>query len=598
MAYKDNNVNNNDNKNVTKYNIKDVKELISNKIAAVKMNTEDDSKDAIKDRCLDAFLEAQEELGFELGARETTAMVLGFLNAEIASYNENIKKGGTKMRGYEFLPPDILAKIVVRYEPIERISINGKKTSDDSTIIGVYVADGDMVGTYDLNESAINGSIAKYSSLENSKQVAEVRAKIFDLMKDKVSFLDSNPHKVAVQNGIFDWDTKELEPFSHEYVTLNKMNVICDLDMEEPQIIMPDGEVWTPREWLKSLSDDEDVRQLMLDMLTAAVFSGCKWDKIFLLYSSLGNNGKGTFLVLIENMLGEQNCAHIALEEYSQSELMLEAMGKKAIISHESDVGKFITSAKDLKSTGTQDSITCKRKYKSVITFKPTSFAAHAINDLPRFKDKSGGLNRRFAIVPFDKCFNGVEREYIREDYLKRPEVLSYFFKMAVENRKPNFKHDLPEASLALLDEFKEVNNPLYVFYKECVCEYEAWDMYPFQFIFAHYKAWFAKNYDSGTNLGRTTFIRDLTQIVLSDEDSPFTVVSNKENKWIPAELDGAMDGVEEAIIEYGLQDYIAKSYHGTDPEKITNFKRPKKCRSYLLRKKANTTTKQTTEQE
>ena len=570
---------------VKKYNIKDIKESISKKILQKKSSTIDDSKDAIKDRCLSAYLEAQEELGFEIESREISAMILFFLNKEIMSYNEGVSKGGTRLRGYEFLPPDILAEIIVRYEHIERISMNGKKTSDDSTIIGVYVDDGEMVGTYDLDESAINSTVKKYSSLENSKQVAEVRAKIFDLMKNRVSFLDSNPYKVAVQNGVFNWDTKELEPFSPEYVTLNKMDVVCDLDMEEPEITMPDGEVWTPSGWLNSLSDDEGVRQLYLDMITAAVFSGCKWDKIFLLYSPLGNNGKGTFLNLIENMLGEQNCAFVPLEEYSQSEIMLQAMGKKAILSHESDVGVFIKSAKDLKSATTQDSITVKRKYKDAITFKPTSFAAHAINDLPRFKDKSGGLNRRFVIVPFDKCFNGIEREYIREDYLKRPEVLSYFFKMAVENSKPDFKHGLPEASLALLDEFKEVNNPLYVFYKEEVCPYEAWDMYPLEFVFAHYKAWFQKYNESGTGVGRTTFFRDLKQIVLSDEDSPFTVVSHEDSQRIPKELKYAMSGVEEAIIKYELEDYMNKTYHGTDPAKMTNFKRPEKCRSYLLRK-------------
>ena len=41
------------------------------------------------------------------------------------------------------------------------------------------------------------------------------------------------------------------------------------------------------------------------------------------------------------------------------------------------------------------------------------------LNDAPKFRDKTDSMLRRIIFVPFDKCFTGRERKYIKEDYLK-----------------------------------------------------------------------------------------------------------------------------------------------------------------------------------
>ena len=559
--------------------IKDIKESISKKIVLEKSKTEVDSKDKIKDRCLSAYFETQEELGFELRAKDMTAIILFFLNREIAEFNSNKPKGMKNMGTYDFLPPDIIAEIIKTYEPIGNIALNKECLTEEDMILGIYCPEGRHEGTYKIDEPSINRAISKYSSLENSKQVAEVRKQLVDKLNEPI-FPDSQPNKVAVLNGIFDWETKELEPFSPEYVTLNKMNVFYDPDMEEPEIIMPDGEVWTPTGWLDSLTDDEEVRKLLLDIITASIFSSYKWDKTILLYSPKGNNGKGTFLNLLQNMQGAENWTEIALQDYARDEFMLSALGKKLIISHESDVGAFIASARALKCFTTQDAITVNRKFKTAIRFVPVAFGIHAINDIPRFKDKSASLQRRFLIVPFDKCFKGVERKYIREDYLKRKEVLSYFFKLAVENGMPDFDNP-PQACLELMDEFKETNNPTYVFYKQEMCEYGAWSAYPIGFVYDHYKAWFAENYDSGKVISSKTFANELRQAIEEDENTRFKFVKEKTQKRIPKEN---MAKAEPAIVKYELEKYINKAYHGSDIEKMTNFDRNKfnKCYAWI----------------
>lgn len=48
------------------------------------------------------------------------------------------------------------------------------------------------------------------------------------------------------------------------------------------------------------------------------------------------------------------------------------------------------------------------------------------LNEMPRIKDKSDSFYRRQLFIPFTKCFTGAERKYIKQDYLKRKDVLEY----------------------------------------------------------------------------------------------------------------------------------------------------------------------------
>ena len=97
-----------------------------------------------------------------------------------------------------------------------------------------------------------------------------------------------------------------------------------------------------------------------------------------------------------------------------------------AITADENDVGTYIDSAAKLKAAITGDTITINRKYLSHLKFKFKGVIIQCINELPRIRDRSDSFLRRILIVPMTKCFTGCERKYIKEDYLRRQEVLEY----------------------------------------------------------------------------------------------------------------------------------------------------------------------------
>src|SRR5690606_14693846 len=108
---------------------------------------------------------------------------------------------------------------------------------------------------------------------------------------------------------------------------------------------------------------------------------------------------------------------------------------------------------------------------------------------------KSESFYRRQLFVPFTKSFTGREKKYIKDDYLQRREVLEYVFWYAINRAgaaSPGDYYELsePAATKEVLAEYKDFNDPVRAFWEEFRLRL-AWDLAPFTFLYALYKAWF-----------------------------------------------------------------------------------------------------------
>lgn len=84
-------------------------------------------------------------------------------------------------------------------------------------------------------------------------------------------------------------------------------------------------------------------------------------------------------------------------------------------------------------------------------------------NGMPKFKDKTGGTNRRLLIVPFKADFNGLkENPDIKEIYLKDKRVLEYVLNKAINLEFDRFI--VPKASQDMMELYKQDNDPVYDF--------------------------------------------------------------------------------------------------------------------------------------
>ena len=459
------------------------------------------------------------------------------------------------------------------------INCNGSTGDPDTDLLAFYASDGPDKGTYRSSEIEFFKLAVQFKRTLSDTDFKNILKMLRATSPRRTRTMDKD--LIAVNNGIFNYKTKKLEPFDPNYVFLAKSKV--DYNPSATNVVIhndSDGTNWDVESWMRELSDDPEIVMLLWEILSAIIRPHVRWNKSAWFYSSTGNNGKGTLCELMRSLCGDGSYAAIPLSNFGKDFALEPLTRSTAIIVDENDVGTFIDKAANLKAVITNDVIPINRKFKTHISYQFYGFMVQCLNEFPRIKDKSDSFYRRQLFIPFEKCFTGKERKYIKNDYLHRKEVLEYVLYRALHVNV--YKLSEPEACRAVMNEFKENNDPVRQFMNEFSSQF-VWDLLPFSFLYDLFKVWFKKNNPNGSILGRNTFIADLTNIL---EDYPDWYCDKKSDSIRPAHR---MDAKEYLIWDYNLLDWQDPYYSGTDKDKICN---PKLKDSYTgLKRRKRTTT-------
>lgn len=456
------------------------------------------------------------------------------------------------------LSPNSVARCMVHLHHIYRVSLAGPDSGSDADVLAIYRTDPECYGTYSILKNDFYKLAKRYNAELSAKDLEETYFQMTILAPQ--GRLCDDPNLIPVENGLFNYETKTLEPFDPGKIFLSKPHIGYNPNATNITIHNPDDNTkWDLESWLEDLADgDAEILDLFYKMVGATLRPNVPWNKSVWLYSTVGNNGKGTLCAMIRELLGPHAHTSVKLTEFAQDFMLEGIIQKQAIITDENDVNIFIDKSANLKAVITNDVIQINRKYKTPISYRFRGFMIQCINDQPKMKDKSDSLYRRMLIVPMMKSFTGKERTYIKNDYLKRKEVLEYLlFKVL------NMDYDkLPEpaACQKFLLEYKEHNDTVRQFWNELKPEFR-WNMLPFTFLYDLYKSWFKKNVPSGTIQSRTNFISDLLNVLRGDDE---WYCPDKTKQYRIKDL--IVEG-DPLILQYGLDDWMNKQYTGTNPE-------------------------------
>lgn len=440
-----------------------------------------------------------------------------------------------------------------------RIQSSGSGIDSDYDLLAIYQEEGDDAGLYVTDEGEFKRIAHMYNYTITKTGFNEVMMLLAMYAKRVERCM--NRDLVAVNNGIFNYADKLLEEFTPDYVFTSKCRV--DYDCNAMNMIIhnnDDGTDWDVESWLKELSDDPEIVDLLWQIMSAIIRPYVRWNKCAFFVSSKGNNGKGTLCELMRNLCGKNSYASIPLSDFGKEFALEPLIRTQAIIVDENDVGAYIDKAGNLKAVVTNDVISINRKFKTPIAYQFYGFMVQCLNDYPRIKDKSDSWYRRQLFIPFDKCFTGKERRYIKTDYIKRPEVLEYVLYRVLHT--DFYELSEPEACKQALDEYKDFNDPVRQFLDEMLPQL-AWDLAPFGFLYDLYKSWFHKNSPSGLVQGRNTFIADVLNVLGSFPDWYC------QGKTVTVRPGKRITVPEPLILEYGLVDWRSKTYMGSDPDRI-----------------------------
>lgn len=464
------------------------------------------------------------------------------------------------------LLPSQLADIIMYKHTVKRIVTGGANTKPDYDLLGIYMEDGPDKGIYSVSEETFRAIARNYDYALSSKNFYEMMLTLRDKCERVYPTRDKD--LIAVNNGIFHYKMKQLMPFSPDYVFLSKSRIDYNPNAKNVTIHNPDGTDWDVESWMKTLQDSPDVVNLLWEILGAIIRPNVPWGKAVWFYSETGCNGKGTLCELMRQLCGDGTYAVIPLADMGKDFHLEPLMSVSAIIVDENDVGTYIDKAANIKAIITGDPILINRKYRSPISVRFRGLMTQCVNELPRVKDKSNSFFRRQLFIPFTKCFTGVEKPYIKNDYLHRKEVLEYvLFRVLNMNY---YTLSEPEECKAALDAYREYNDPVRQFAKEILPQLKWTSIVPFSFLHDLFKAWYAKNVGEGRVQSKQTFLKDFKNIV--SKEYPEWEFPDK-----PVRSGNCFDTPEPLILEYNLTEWM-NSYAGTtrNPEKICTFNHPK----------------------
>lgn len=477
------------------------------------------------------------------------------LNDRIRHHNNVVPgKGMAWAHITSSLPDAVVATCMIERNNIIRMA----STSEiEKAPLAIYcderVLEGDVdderYGTYVTDEAMIARVAAQYSPNLTSNAMRNIKQMLYAMAPIKTPC--TTPSYSIFANGILDRDTRELIPFSPDIIVTSKCAVRYNPDAKMPRIKQADGTYWTPDQFLPSFTSDPEIAKLLMQGIAATLRPFHGWKQMLLLYSTVGNNGKGTYCALLNNLIGSHAAAHLNINDMSKEYHLGQILHATAIIADENPVGTYVDSSDALKCIVTQDPVLINVKYQNPLSYVFHGMVVQCINELPKIRDRTGSFARRLLFVPFDQCFTGRENIAIKRDYIARQDVLEWFAKVAMDLDFDEIKE--PESSRLLKEEYKEANDPVREFANEILSQY-SWDLIPDKLAYQQYKTWFAKNVPSGTVLGRNNFFTQWRQIAY------------ETGEWLPTKKNvriaerGRMVGPEMTILTYYAEDFINKS--------------------------------------
>ena len=275
---------------------------------------------------------------------------------------------------------------------------------------------------FDYETNRLERAIYKYIELEK-KEVEKVAAQ-FHLTSKQVSD-DGRYYPLQLGGGyILDQgEPIELEKVFTPYSTTTRYN--------------PDAYDKRTDEFLDFLTcNDKKMRMLVEEILGHVLLTHEFPHKAFFFTGEKGGNGKSTFLEMVYGLVGETLATNVDLKNFDDDTQLATLAGKFVNLGDDID-SNLVEKSGNFKSLVSGDTIMIRPIYKQPYVLINTATLIFTCNDIPKFKDRTGGLARRIVVVPCDNSLPESEFDLTLKDHLRLNEnSRSYVLNLAIEGIK------------------------------------------------------------------------------------------------------------------------------------------------------------------
>lgn len=341
-------------------------------------------------------------------------------------------------------------------------------------------------GIYISGLAEIEAEMIQHIPGLNRAKRTEVLAYLDILIRENSKAEDAN--LIAFENGLYNIVDDSFVEFTPEHIITNKIRWKYN----------PEAYSELADKTLNKIAcNDPQIRALLEEAIGYCFYRRNELGKAFILTGDK-SNGKSTFLSMVQCLLGDENISSLDLKELGDRFKTAEMFGKLANIGD--DIGdEFIANPAIFKKLVTGERVSAERKGQNPFEFNNYSKLLFSANNIPRIKDKTGAVQRRLTIIPFDARFSADDPDfnpYIKH-LLKTDEVMEYLIDLGIAGLKRvllNRKFTGSTKVQKAMDEYEENNNPIIGFFRECEDEEFQIENEPTNVVYKRYQEYCLAN--------------------------------------------------------------------------------------------------------
>lgn len=392
----------------------------------------------------------------------------------------------------------------------------------------------------------LNALIRKYNPGASKKFIEEVYSCIRD--SDKLDKVEPTMDEdlVPLDNGIWfysiwekthDWKQafiSNTDPEYDKYTFFTKLPIDYDPDAKNPIIYNDDGSTWNVMEWIDQLHNRDGKHPLhtrfLFELIHCAVrvFTCFGMGVWFLDESkhSNGGQGKGTFCELLRGLVGANSCKNTEVYDLEDPK-KLSGLERCNIILGDEASHHHIKRCGNYKKLQRGEPVSVKTLYKDEYTAVFKGLILHCLNEPLSFSERTGSVERTRVVLTWKTSYTDPasifkENKKIKNDFVKRPEVLRYLLKYTLEEM--NITQFSPECLDALrpnLEMVRNKTNAVAQFLTEHEKEF-VWNRIPFTYLFQLFNVYYSDTHNQKSQYKLDAFIDDVALWANKSEDFEF----------------------------------------------------------------------------
>lgn len=192
-----------------------------------------------------------------------------------------------------------------------------------------------------------------------------------------------------------------------------------------------------------------------------------RYEKMLILFGP-GGDGKSTFMNILRELVGQDNCSHIPMGRLEDQFYLSRLVDK--LINMSTEIESKAMQSQEIKAIVSGDPISASFKNQTPFDFVPFCKLVYSTNRLPKVLDNSDGWFRKIMIIKFEGQFvrSGTADIFLKDELIKElPGIFAWALAGLDLLRKEGFRES--QSMAETLKDYKKINNNVLYFVEKHV---------------------------------------------------------------------------------------------------------------------------------